>query len=59
MSTHNICFHAEIRKIIIGTPSYVELCFILHNNMYTLSPLKRYDNWFISAHQYCCPKFYI
>ena len=27
MSTHNICFHAEIRKIIFGYPSYLGLCF--------------------------------
>ena len=26
MSTHNICFHTEISKIICDTPSYLELC---------------------------------
>ena len=26
MSTHNLCFHVAIRKIICGYPSYLELC---------------------------------
>ena len=26
MNTQNICFHEEIRKIICGYPSYLELC---------------------------------
>ena len=30
MSIHNICFHAEIRKILCGYPSYLELCSDLH-----------------------------
>ena len=25
MSTHNICFHGEIRKYYVDTPSYLEL----------------------------------
>ena len=28
MSTHNICFHADIRKLFHDTPSNLELCFI-------------------------------
>ena len=28
MSTHNICFHVEIRKGFTDTPSYLELCQI-------------------------------
>ena len=26
MSTHNICFHGEIREIFFWYPSYMELC---------------------------------
>ena len=26
MSTHNICFHGEIRKKFHDTPSYLEVC---------------------------------
>ena len=26
MSTHNLCFHGEIRKYYLDTPSYLELC---------------------------------
>ena len=26
MNTHNICFHGEIRKNHVDTPSYLELC---------------------------------
>ena len=37
MSTHNICFCGEMRKkYLSGTPSYLELWFKLHSNIYNV-----------------------
>ena len=39
MSTHNIYFCAEIRKIIRGYPSYLELCCWSKSLLYVKIPL--------------------
>ena len=41
MSTHNICFHEEIRKILPGTSSYPELCNIMCFSTGSISSVER------------------
>ena len=41
MSTHNICFRGEIRKVLCGYPSYLELCFYLFSQPRQLLFLKQ------------------
>ena len=45
MSTHNICFHGEIRKILCGYPLLTVAMRFLHKHAAVLLELLRIHDW--------------